>query len=432
MNIRLGVVGPRDSVEIIRQVAETSENVELFLFHYETTEEVKEIIKTNRDLVDQWLFSGQAPYAVAVESGVIDEDEGSYPILHGTSLLGKFLEAQFALGGKMKSISLDTIQQKEIDWVKANFSLDDLTIHMFPYEGYVPAQDIIHFHEELYESGEVEVVFTCIQAVYNQLIEKNIPCYRIIPLDISIQETLRYLKTRAESHWYRKAQLAMVGIEILHTTSDYNEQQFSYKRKHQELELKRILLDYAEELQGSFVQSGDSHFYIYTTRGEIESRAWPIQVLDDALLLTKLPVRLVIGFGVTALDTEKHVRVAFQHARKHDDLVIIIVNENQEVTEVFESNEVITYQQRNSSSFWKERLQDSNISPAVASKIVSMARHYKKEMLTTQDVASWLHGTERNARRILTELEKVGVVQVCGEEQSGGRGRPRKVYELQN
>jgi hypothetical protein len=348
-------------------------------------------------------------------------------MLHGTSLLGKFLEAQYAMNGKMNTISLDTIQQKEIDWVKNNFSLKSLTIHMLPYEGYVPAQDIIQFHEELYESGEVEVVFTCIQAVYNRLLEKNIPCYRIIPTDLNILAMLRYLKTRAESNWYRKSQLAIVGVEVLNTDE---EQQFSFKRKHQELELQRILLKYAEELQGSFVQTGDSHFYIYTTRGEIEGRSWPINVLDDALLHTKLPVRLVIGFGVTALDAEKHVRIALQYARKHKDLVIIIVNENQEVTEVFESSEVVTYQQRQS-SYWKDKLHNANVSPAVASKIVSMALHYKKTMLTAQDVANWLHSTERNARRILNELEKLGIVTICGEEQSGARGRPRKVYELQ-
>jgi DNA-binding PadR family transcriptional regulator len=43
----------------------------------------------------------------------------------------------------------------------------------------------------------------------------------------------------------------------------------------------------------------------------------------------------------------------------------------------------------------------------------------------------WLKGTERNARRILSEMERLGLVKVSGEEQSGNRGRPKKIYELQ-
>ncbi|WLR47348.1 hypothetical protein LC065_17810 [Halobacillus litoralis] len=41
-----------------------------------------------------------------------------------------------------------------------------------------------------------------------------------------------------------------------------------------------------------------------------------------------------------------------------------------------------------------------------------------------------MKSTERNGRRILAELERVRIVEQAGEQQSGERGRPRKVFRF--
>lgn len=315
---------------------------------------------------------------------------------------------------------------------KAFFSLDSMRFHSFSYEGYVPAEELIAFHKNLFEKGEIEVAFTCIQKVYQALSEANIPCYRVIPSDLAILSTLEVIIERARSLRYRKSQIAILGVEVIHTTASLEEMHYSHKMKIKELELKRLMLRFAEDVNGSFVQFGDGLFLLFTTRGELE---WHLEggslleLMEDIRVQSNLDVRLGLGFGETVLSAEENVRQAFHHARQQSS-TLVCVNEDREVTEFTHSTDKLSFHSRSLGREWEERFKDLQISPTIVSKIKSLAHYYQKEVITSQELAKWLKSTERNARRILMEMERSGLVKVSGEEQSGHRGRPRKIYEL--
>ncbi|MCM3717664.1 hypothetical protein [Fictibacillus phosphorivorans] len=431
MKIRLGVVGPQDSIHLVKDAAKEFHKIEIVPFAYQTIEETKEMIVENKAYVDQWFFSGQAPYYFALNNGLIREEEGSYVPLNGNSLYKTLLEAQVNEQKLLKKISLDTIQDQELEAIQQ--SIPALQISTFPYTGYMPAEDIVRFHRDLYNRGEIDVAITCIQAVYTKLKEFNIPCYRVTPDVPSIQLILQFLKERGESAWYKKAQTAILGIEVFHPSDMGSDQFYSYKMKHQELELQRLLLNYAETIRGSFVQIGDGHFYIYATRGEVELHLHDnslLKLVEEAKLHSKLDVRIGLGYGFTAVEAEQNVRLAFQYARKQELPVIILVDEYKQVVEKSGVQENISYSSRICGDEWETRLKDASISPAIVSKIQSLSHYYKKTQITSQELAVWLKGTERNARRILSEMERLELVKVSGEEQSGNRGRPKKIYEF--
>jgi hypothetical protein len=431
MKIRLGVVGPQDSINLVKNAAKEFHKIDIVPFAYKTIEETKEMILQNKSYVDQWFFSGQAPYYFAVNNGLILEEEGSFVPLNGNSLYKTLLEAQVNEQKLLKKISLDTIQDKELETIRQ--SIPALKVSTFPYTGYMPADDIVRFHVDLYTKGEIDVAVTCIQAVFARLKELSIPCYRVTPDVPSIQLMLQFLKERGESAWYKKAQTSILGIEVFHPSDISQDQFYSYKMKRQELELQRLLLDYAEAIRGSFVQIGDGHFFIYSTRGEVELHLNDnslLKLVEDAKLHSKLHVRIGLGYGLTALEAEQNVRLAFQYARKQELPVIILVNEDKQVIEQSGALERVSYSGRIWGDEWETRLKNASISPAVVSKIQSLAHYYKKTQITSQELAGWLKGTERNARRILSEMERLELVKLSGEEQSGNRGRPKKIYEL--
>ncbi|SES28466.1 hypothetical protein [Salisediminibacterium halotolerans] len=430
MQIRLGVIGPKDSVDKIINIAKAYPDFILYSFAYEHTEETPAIVAEHNDYIDQWLFSGQSPYALALAEGLISEETALFPPHHGSSLLGALLEASYNSGAKMAAVSVDTLDDSEIAFVRETYSLQALTVHGLPYSGYMPPDELSAFHREKYRSGEAEIAFTTIRSVYQTLAAEGIPVYRITVTKPTIEVSLRLLKERGQANWYRKSQLAIVGVEIFEAEQESEAQQYSYKRKHQELELKRLLLDYTEELKGSFVQMGDGLFYIYTTRGEIESHPSPFYLLESAQLQAKLAVRLGAGYGVTALEAEEHVRLALKHARKPGTSAIISVDETKQITEVFADDEPVSYDSRRLSEDVKAKLGERNLSPGVVSKLASSVKHYQKQTVTSQEIAQWLASSERNARRILLELEDAGLAEIVGEEQSGSRGRPRKIYRL--
>ncbi|MDM5227188.1 hypothetical protein QUF73_13325 [Cytobacillus sp. NJ13] len=429
MRINLGVIGPGDSVELVKKAAREFDNIEIFLFPYQRTEDTIRIINDNRHKIDQWFFSGQAPYHLALSQGLIAVEDGIFPPLNGNSLYKTLLEAQVKEQKILKKISLDTIKENEIHAIQN--SIYPLEINTFPYAGYMPAQDIINYHLNLYQAGKIDAVITCLRAVYTRLTELKVPCYRVTPDIISISLMLQILKERGASNWYRKAQTAILGVEVFQVSSD--EQLYSFKMKHQELELKRLLLNYAELINGSLVQIGDGHFHIYTTRGEMDLHLNDrslFRLIEDVKLHSKLQIRTGLGYGITALEAEQNLRIAIQYARDKETPVIILVDESKQVTEKAAVNESFSYSGRSLGKEWEKKLKDSQISPAVISKIQSLSQHYRKSIVTSQELSLWLKSTERNARRILAEMERLQLVQLAGEEQSGQRGRPKKIYKL--
>lgn len=434
MKIRVGVVGPGDSVGHILALSREYSELEMIPYIYKETKETEKIIREHKTEIDLWFFSGQAPYFYARSKGLIGEENAHYPPLYGSSLLGTLLEAHLREGG-FQQASLDTIQESELDILKNTYFLGDLNIHTFSYNEYEPAEEIIHFHKELYEKGKTEVALTCVQEVHDRLREQGIPCYRVVPSPVAIKLVLRYLRERGQSNWYKRSQIAIMGMEVVHSPSSLEEQHFTYEMKRHELEIKQVMLDYAEKVQGSFVQIGDGLFFIYTTRGEMDmhfQEASMYSLIEEAKIHSKMKVRIGVGYGLTAYDAEQNVRLALQYARDQKASPVISVDENKEIKEHLSESgeEAISYQQRIWGEEWEERFKGAKINPAIVSKIEYLSRHYQKKIVTAQEVSRWLKNTERNSRRIMAELERLGLAKVTGEEQPGQRGRPRKVYEL--
>lgn len=426
-------MGPHDSLDHIMLFGRDDKDIEMISFPYEQTEDTIRIIKENDHIVDQWLFSGQAPYHYARTHGVLPEGKGSYPPLHGSSFFATLLESIVAEGKILRRFSIDTIAESEIAASKELYSLQALQFFSYPYTGYLPSEKLIAFHQDLYDKGEIDVAITCLKSVYNQLKALGIPCYRVKPSNISIQIVLNLLKERGLSVKYQKSQLAVFGVEMIHDTKTKANDHFSYREKHRKLELTRVLLDFAEDIKGSFVQIGDNLFFIYTTRGELSlhlNEKGIHSLIERIKIQSELAVKVALGYGLTVLDAEQNLRFAFQHARRQPEEIFVIVNEDREVTEQKPNEGAITFSPRKWGEGWEERFKDASISPAVVSKIEALANHYKKIFVTSTDIATWLKSSERNGRRVLAELEKLGLVAITGEEQSGHRGRPRKIYKL--
>ena len=438
MKIRIGVVGPSDSVERILDVAESFEeyeNMEIISFPYERTEETAEILQNNRHRVDQWFFSGQAPYFYAESQNLIGDLAISYPPLYGSSLLGTLIEMMMKNEGRLKDISLDTIKESEVEFISKAHSLDEFNFHIFSYNNYREPKEIIDFHQQSFEAGKSQVAFTCLKEVYLRLKELGIPCYRIIPSQLAIKLVLRYIKERGESTRYRQSQIAILGYEVVHSSTSEEGQHYSYEIKRQGLDLKHMLLDHAEDMQGSFVQIGDGLFFIYTTRGEVDSHFNDKSIfskISEIHLKSKIKVRVGIGYGITAFDAEQNLRQALHYKYEQGDTVLVSVNEEKQVHQYSEAevNSAISFQPRNWGRNWEERFKDAQISASVVTKLESLSFHYKTNIVTVKEVARWLKRTDRNARRILTEMERLGLAKISGLEQPGNAGRPRKIYEL--
>ncbi|MGM7703005.1 hypothetical protein ACSVDE_14840 [Pseudalkalibacillus sp. Hm43] len=431
MKLRLGILGPEDSIGRIKEFAEQMNEFEIAYFPYEHASESAGLIEGNEKEIDHWFLSGPALYRYLIRNELLNADNTSYPDLYGASLMGTIVEAITTLDKPIRRVSLDTIRVSELESVKTDFNLSNLEFHLYQGEEFLPATEVIEYHESLYREGKIDAVLTCIKTVYLSMKDKGIPCFRVIPSRLGIELELRFVKEHAQAIWYRKSSLGIVGVEVGTSDEQQNNQFYSYKLKQQMLDLKRLMLDYSEKVQGSFVEVGDALYFIYTTRGELELKLNeynPSQVVQNLKEQSGLNLQMGIGYGMTAWEAEQNVRHALHLSGDHENQTVVLVNEEKEIT-LLQNEERLSYQQRLSGSVWEEKLKDAKISPSVISKIASYYKYYEKDFVTANEIAQWLKSTDRNARRILAELERLKLATIKGEEQVG-RGRPRKVYEL--
>lgn len=71
MKIRVGVVGPGDSVGHILALSREYSELEMIPYIYKETKETEKIIRDHKTEIDLWFFSGQAPYFYARSKGLI-------------------------------------------------------------------------------------------------------------------------------------------------------------------------------------------------------------------------------------------------------------------------------------------------------------------------------------------------------------------------
>ncbi|MGJ9457698.1 hypothetical protein [Oceanobacillus sp. CF4.6] len=429
MKVRIGVIGPADSVKQIMSVAKEFDDTHIVPFIYEKLEDIPLIIKKNSLRYDQWFFSGIMNYSYALEKRLFTSANAIYPNMNGSTFFGTLLEAQLEANMVYKKISMDTITNEEIKKIVSYYKLDDIKYRNRPFQSYLDHEEQVAFHQALYEQGESEVAITFINATYSALKKIGIPVYRVTPSYLSIEQSFRLLIERARSSRYKNAQMAVVGCKVEFNTNE-EEINYSFKIKHKELELRRSLLRVAEKVNGSLMQIGDGLFFIFTTRGEIDAHVESelFACIDDIKEQENIKLMISIGFGETVSQAEQNVRNGFHNQQEGEATSIIIIDEDQKITTKNAQNETIAYKTIELGDEWKQKIQNSGVSPGVVSKITAYSRQYNRPEFTSQDVSRWLQSTDRNGRRIVTLLERAGIIEQCGEIQSGVRGRPRRVF----
>ncbi|MFD1334233.1 hypothetical protein ACFQ4N_01410 [Oceanobacillus iheyensis] len=431
MKIKIGVIGPSDSVNQIMAVAKEFPNTEITPFTYNHLEDIQTIIQENDIRVDQWFFSGILNYSYAIEKNFVSYHNALYPNMSGSTFFGTLLEAQLENNQVYKRISMDTITNEEVEKIVSYYRLEEINYFNRPFQSYAGQNDGVEFHEELFKQGKTDIAITFIWETYNELKRKGIPVFRVTPSYLSIEQTFRILIERAKTFRYKNAQLAVIGCQVNMSTS-VEDIHYSFRMKHKEIELRRTLLFITEKVHGSLLQIGDGLFLIFTTRGEIgpQSEAELLSVIHDVKEQEDMELLITIGYGETVSQAEQHVRKGFHHQKDQHIASIVIIDEDETITVKHGDDTSVSYKTIELGESWRTKIQHTGVSPGVVHRIFSYSKRYNHEQFTAQDLSRWLKGTDRNARRIITLLEKANIIEQCGEIQSGIRGRPRRVFSF--
>lgn len=429
MRIRAGIVGPRDSVNLIAVIAkEYSDKLNPIPFTYIKPEETTDIVEKNQHYVDIWIFTGLTPYTFAKKSS--SSQLFFYLTLDGSSLSHVLLKIGYLDRKALHRISIDLLAERDVDETYRDLGIPRKNVYHFEYPGVTRTEEILSFHQGLFQEGKVDVCVTCLSLVHEQLQAQGIPAYRIIPTRTNIRKTVETALQQWETLYFKQSQISIMLIKIEKMEKITDHQAVSYDLHRLNLSLQSTILDFSESISGSFVSLGMGTFIIFSTRGSFqEADRQMVTLLENLEQITALPWNIGIGYGDTSLSAEKNARLALHHAQNYSDCCAFLVDDKGIIEGPLMDHQSISFGYRTEEDEDSQKLKAEGLTVTTLNKILSIQKRMGNT-ITAVNVAEWLKMTQRNARRILNALVEQGLAEIIGEEAPSSKGRPRKIYRV--
>lgn len=429
--IKIAVVGPKDSVDLIEEVAaEYRDRINTLSCIYSDASEVPAIISGHDDEVDMWVFSGKVPYRYAVEAH--NSSKPKLFVSHtGTSIYRVLLQL-LRERTSISSMSFDTFSRNEIIETFTDAEIPLPRIFVNDYSGIVSASELTQFHLDLWKDGKTKAAVTCFYATYLELKRQGVKAFRIWPTRNNIRSILNLAVSKADALISKAGQIAIQHIAIDGFDDFSRGAVSSYAVLKVELQLHEILLNFAERVKGAIVMQGNGRFTIYSTRGAMEEitlgfRHMPIT--EEVRNRLTISVSGGLGFGDTAYSANENAMIASGLACRKGEGKWMVVLDDKTVIGPLDSELQIKYSIRSGPDDTLSLAKQLNVSGTTLNRLISVFSKIDGEILGAETLARHLSMTERNARRLLHTLTDHGMAVENGEEYRGA-GRPRKMYRI--
>ncbi|WP_055668915.1 hypothetical protein [Desnuesiella massiliensis] len=435
MAINIAVLGPKDLVSKTIEEGMNFQDLNLKDYGYGNESQTLMLAEKAQEHENILLFTGPIPYYMARNSDLI-KIPMIYVSYSGTAfykVLFSYLEQIKWDNTKTIRFSIDTIHEALVEEMLEELGIYDYKIYVKEYEDYITTEEIIEYHNKLYNEGKTDVAITCLTSAYDKLIGMNIPTYRITPTVNCIREALRLAKTEAKNVKSMKGQLCIGILKI----SNWNEMNTyvpsEYTQQRLRLNLMEMFIDFCEKIKASMKIVNEDEYIFYATRGAIEDitenyKYMPIiKEVNDSL---PFKISIGLGFGYTANQAEQNSQEAIKYCGTFNKNCCYVVMEDGMVMGPLERGKNIEFYSRSEDEALLKLAEKSKVSVGTLNKIVGLTKALNKDVITANDIADTMNITLRSARRILSALEEADIAKVVGEEQPAGRGRPRQIFKI--
>ncbi|SDI17017.1 hypothetical protein [Alteribacillus bidgolensis] len=429
--MRAGIVGPQDIVDSIIKIIndEFKQTILAVPFIYKKPSETTSIINDNYEYVDVWIFSGPGLYPFAEESK--SKQPFFYLLTDGFSLIKTLMEIGYNDQKNLSRLSIDFLTEKNVIETYKDLGLPTDHLGIKEYSSSTPLEEYLLFHENMYQSNKVDICVTALRFIYEELKRKNIPVYRILPSRTNIRENLQAALQKWDADHSKKSQIAILFIKVKKKKKQMNYQEMNYDTNRLELKLEDLVLSFAEDISGSFVPVGMGTFIAFSTRGSLSEKQYRIEeLLNKCALLINLPMNIGIGYGESTLNAEENARSALYYSQNYGPFSAFIVDSNGRVDGPLNNPEDLIFEEKSTNEDIMKKLRKCNVTLSTFHKIMTLQKQLNNESITSLDISTWMQMTERNARRILSELVEAELALVIGSEPSEKKGRPRNKYRL--
>lgn len=430
----VGIVGPKQSVEKILDITrEIETSLEYKPFVYKTTTEIKKIVLEFNDHIDSWFFSGPVPYLFA--KNILGSNENLFYIPGTEFGLSKaILDFEYDQRELLDRVSIDFPRDMyPIEETLKQIEKPPKDIYLKSFDEHLVLEELVAFHYDLWKQGKTQGVITCLPSISEELRRLGVPAYWVTQSRSETRQALKLMVENMRSSYFKETQIGVEMIEVENFDRIINKMKSTYFLQRLQLRLTDILLSLCEKIDGSLSDRGSGRYVIFSSRGAIERE---IPVLQNTILQMSAEadttIAVGIGYGKTVLSAEMNAHYAMQQSKEKSEREIVIIKENGMIVELNGEEKNLSYFPRTDDKDLLAKLKSGKISIRTYKKIYALNQKMGWKQFTTKDLATYLQMTERNSRRIITDLCSVGLAICIGEEDLSTRGRPSKLYRLRS
>ena len=431
--MKIGVIGPKVTVNVIQRVAEKDLPDIQFVYRcydfFEQSADSAALFQAERD-VDAILFSGPTLYAYA-RKRVTPTIPWSYLPHNRTSALQAFLEATSLYGSNLKAISVDRYDSELMRSVLESGGIHGSKIVRAPFDFEEPGfeKKLQDFHRNCYLRGEVSVCFTSMEHICEPLRAEGIPCVRIYPSEEVVHEQVYHLQILDISAKENQGKQVVIAIQFDYIFDDEHDLIIrEWEKMKYQNEFKEQVYAVAQQLEAAVFNEGSDHYYYIVTNRSMLMNGFlrngeHSRFLQFGRRTPKYQVWTGIGIGTTMLEAKSRASMALNHSiADHSGSSYLVENETK-LAEILPYTSAVP--QKQTLAFFAKKVQ---VSTATLEKIQRVLQQ-SGDTMTADELAEQLDITSRSVNRIVARLEEEGCVTIVGK-RSTGKGRPARVMKI--
>ncbi|WP_156290126.1 hypothetical protein [Oceanobacillus salinisoli] len=428
MQVKIAVFGREDSIAKFNHLADKQNDVEVVSFTYEKEEETVELIE-KAFMCDVYIFT-EAISFLYVKQKVEKKRLPTIQIPHDEHMvLTNLYQLKNSVGQNVKRLSVDIDNKDVVHRVIDELKLNSQDIYIYDYglDLQPSIEKIVNHHAGLWQDGKIDYVLTSVKSVERQLKERNIPVNSMIIPDINSEEAIKQAKSTVRLDLSKSAQIVTGYIQIKEpdkTRNEYGEQGL----KDIMSKLSDILTKFSKKTDISIFPVSDYKIVLIGTKALINHltnhyRDFPL--LREIQSEVNVPIDFGYGLGLTAKQSNINAEIALEICNKTDESKCYIVNERQETI-----GPIGVKKEFDASKLYHALIHKARLNNELSYNFIDFIRIRNNEPFSSNDVAKYYNVTKRSAERTVNKLLNGDVIKVSGEERPYQKGRPRKLFTL--
>ena len=281
----------------------------------------------------------------------------------------------------------------------------------------------MNYHHNLWEEGKVHIALTSVKIVEERLKKIGVPVRLMTIPTTNMIDALREAITSMKLNQSISAQVVTGYLQIKKKASMMEEHYAELCSK-----VHDILGRFCQKNDASFIQMKNDMFAIFGTKPVIDHltnhyRDFPL--LKELKSTLQTPIAFGYGLGLTAKQSEINAQIAFEKSNQNDESHCYIVNERQDTI-----GPIGVKKEFDTSKLYHALIHKARLNNELSYNFIDFIRERNNEPFSSNDIAEFYNVTKRSAERTVNKLLTGEVIKVSGEERPYRKGRPRKLFTL--